>query len=100
MFFNRRKKEKFRIPTTLEYDWIGTIEYRSKLYRVYRTETDVNHPNNEEMPTIIFRLTSDNCTDGYILIGRKDPESNYWYTVSEEMLTIIFNEFLPKYNKN
>ena len=98
MFLNKSRKVKFQFQTSLEYDWIGTISWYHKLYKVYRAEGFAYLPKN--MLTIIFKITSENKEDQYVVIGRKDPVSNYWRSsVSDDILIILENEFLSKYEK-
>ncbi len=99
MFLSKVRKRTFYPPSNLKYDWVGTIYRSNKVYRVHRTEARINLPNGKNMPTVIFKLMSDKDKVDYVLIGREDSLSNYWSSVQEEVLIILENEFLPKYNK-
>ena len=97
MFLNRSRKVKFQFQTSLEYDWIGTISWYHKLYKVYRAEGLAYSPKN--MLSVVFRLTSENEKDKYVVMGKKDPASNCWGSASADILRILENEFLPKYEE-
>jgi hypothetical protein len=98
--FLRRHKRKFTLPTTLTYNWVGTIDW-GKIYRVYRAENVRNLRDNQSVLAVVFKLTSENSKDGYVLIeNENDPISEYWhYSAPEDILIKLKNVFLPKYDK-
>jgi len=97
MHFFPSRKVKFHFSKNLTYDWVGTIQRAQRLYKVHRSKEVINSHDGKKTPSIVFRLTSDNRNDDYIIVEKENPRSRFWYTVSDDMLLkIIENEFLPK----
>ncbi|NIO45120.1 MAG: hypothetical protein GTN36_06255 [Candidatus Aenigmarchaeota archaeon] len=91
------KANCFKQAVPLSYELIGTIQDNGTTYVISKTEADFNFDGEGNLPTIAFRVRTENddSNDCYALAFRKDNNINF---ISEDMPNglgkIIFEDFI------